>query len=341
MQARRLLDCFAHQHCPYGVAIILASLCLTAGCNTTPAEERPQTWYEAAGWVASEYFDDPAVVQLCEAIEANDLQQIKKLVEAGADINARGKGNMTPLLWAYPGNELPRFRYLLEQGADPNVIFEERFGSKGAMLVGESVSHLAIATSYTGFFEAVFANGGDPNLPRVTYEFGTKTPLTYILSCGRGEVSKRVQMLVQKGANVDTVDSSGLTAAMKAVGAGNYDVSLYLLNRGADHRTNATNSAMRLIHYVVTSEDRERIRWSDSKKEEFRLLLDWLEAKGESPEVAREDIREWRKLRLSNGESRRFQMATFRRDDAQLRALRAAEGKDPVLRLARRKRPDK
>jgi hypothetical protein len=49
------------------------------------------------------------VIALCKATEANDIAEIDRLVAAGADVNAQGEGNMTPLLWAYPDNKLERF----------------------------------------------------------------------------------------------------------------------------------------------------------------------------------------------------------------------------------------
>jgi ankyrin repeat protein len=58
---------------------------------------------------------------LCKAIEENDVGEIDRLVAAGADVNAKGKENMTPLLWAFPDDKPERFKKLLELGADPNA----------------------------------------------------------------------------------------------------------------------------------------------------------------------------------------------------------------------------
>jgi hypothetical protein len=82
-------------------------------------------------WKADDYFTDPQVIALCHAIEANDLDEIDRLVAAGANVNALGKGNMTPLLCAFPDNKLARFRRLLEHGANPNVVVESDFGTIG------------------------------------------------------------------------------------------------------------------------------------------------------------------------------------------------------------------
>ena len=85
------------------LAVVLVFLPL-AGC-TEVSRVVGSTWHEKCGWKAKDYFDDPQVIALCQAIEANDLKEIDRLVAAGANVNAKGKGNMTPLLWAYPDNQ--------------------------------------------------------------------------------------------------------------------------------------------------------------------------------------------------------------------------------------------
>ena len=77
-------------------------------------------------WKAEDFFKDAGVVSLCKAIEAKDLREIDRLVKSGVNVNAKGRGNMTPLLWAFPmGEEV--FKRILDLGADPNVVFSENF----------------------------------------------------------------------------------------------------------------------------------------------------------------------------------------------------------------------
>src|SRR5262249_33885263 len=135
------------------------------------------SWHQKCGWKASDYFDDPKVVALCDAIETNDLPRMSQLVAAGANINSLGRANMTPLLWAFPDNNLPRFKWLLEHGANPNVLIKADFNSHGAMIPGDSVTHLAAATEFPGYFEAVFENGGDVNFESDSAIHRKDTPL--------------------------------------------------------------------------------------------------------------------------------------------------------------------
>jgi len=88
---------------------------------------------------------------------------MEHLIAEGAYVNAKGKGDMTPLLWAFPDNQLERFTKLLERGADPNVVISSDFGTKGAIAPGDSVTYLASGSNFPGYFDAVFTHHGDPN----------------------------------------------------------------------------------------------------------------------------------------------------------------------------------
>ncbi|QDU27813.1 hypothetical protein ETAA8_29040 [Anatilimnocola aggregata] len=76
-----------------------ACLIIVLACATSRIAIRP-TVHQLCGWKAADYFADPQVIKLCQAIEADDIAEIDRLVAAGADVNARGKDNMTPLFWA-------------------------------------------------------------------------------------------------------------------------------------------------------------------------------------------------------------------------------------------------
>jgi hypothetical protein len=112
------------------------------------------------GWRSENYFDQPLKIELCKSIEANDLVEIDRLVAAGADVNAQGKGKMTPLLWAFPDGNLERFTHLLKLGADPNTLFEGDFNTRGALQPAQSVTHLAAGTAFPGCFDAAFNHHG-------------------------------------------------------------------------------------------------------------------------------------------------------------------------------------
>jgi hypothetical protein len=217
------------------------------------------------------------------------------LVAAGADVNAKGKGNMTPLLWAFPDDKPERFKKLLELGADPNVIVESDFNTRGAIGVGDSVTHMACSTWFPSHFDLVFQHGGDPNLWQRKKH---KTPLLLLLVGPARDKPRKVQRLIDLGAdleaNKDDEYTGGTTPVMAAASAfGQYDLVLLLLEAGADYGAYKTNSNTKLIHIMV-GEARRLPNCTPQQQKDYRRVIDWLEAHGESVEQAKADIERWR-----------------------------------------------
>jgi ankyrin repeat protein len=299
------------------VVLLVAQL----GCAEVTYKMQPN-WHEKFTWNAEDYFDDPRVIALCHAIEANNLAEINHLVAAGADVNAKGRGNMTPLLWAFPDNKLERFKRLLEHGADPNVIIESDFNTRGGISAGNSVTHMACKTSFPGYFEAVFEHGGDPNLAKETLALGKgESPLFSILKGSASNKMAKAQLLIKKGANLDHQDASGMTPTMTAVGwGGQFDIALALLEAGANHQIYQSNEVQRLAHVVVRQE-RRFPEFSSQQKADYQKLVRWLEDHGESVEQAKADIKRWDSWSRTSGEFRR-------KIDAEIAARKAREARE-------------
>ena len=277
----------------FSTALILVGIMLSsaAGCdvvNMLPG----RSIHQRCGWKAEDYFTDPQVIALCRAIEANDIVEMERLVKAGADVNAQGKDKMTPLLWAFPDNHLPRFKWLLEHGANPNVVVEGEFNSRKSISRGDSVTLMACKSSFRGYFEAVFDNGGDPNI-RHTGPLGfSQTPLFAVITRGSGDKAAKVRKLIDLGADMNAL-ASGDTPVSQAVSwFGQYDLALMMLEAGADFRKYMENDAMRLIHVVVRMEHRLG-QYTPEQQAKFHELVKWLEDRGESYEQAKADIARW------------------------------------------------
>jgi ankyrin repeat protein len=262
-----------------------------AGCidNSAVLES---TWHQKFGWKAEDYFDDRQVIALCKAIEENDLAEIDQLVAAGVNVNAQGKGKMTPLLWAFPDNKLERFKRLLEHGANPNVVIESDFNTRGGMRAGDSVTHMACKTNLPGYFEAVFAHGGDPNLIQNGI-ISNQTPIFTLLTGAAPNKKAKVKLLIDKGVDLDHMDGGGLTPTMTAVGwGGQFDVALMLLEAGANHTVYIPDNNSKLIHLVVKQE-RLSASWTPQQRAAYQTLVKWLENRGESIEEAKADFKRW------------------------------------------------
>ena len=283
-------------------------LCSVGGCGLLSVMPG-WTLHRLFGWKAEDYFTDPQVIGLCLAIESNDLAAMERLVESGADVNAQGKGKITPLLWAFPDNNLPRFRWLLEHGADPNVVVESGFGTKGRIRVGDSVTHLACSTSFPGYFDAVFDHGGDPNLPfamklGVGVADQNHPPLkavTSALGLKPDEKQKRIKRLIALGADMNVLTPSYTPVMYAVLWPGQFDLALLMLEAGADFRMYMDNDYKRLVHVVAMQEDRLD-EYSPEKREKFRELVKWLEDHGESYEEAKADLARWASWGRASGE---------------------------------------
>lgn len=289
-----LLVCFA----------AIGILAFVAGCGEL-SRIVGSTWHAKCGWKAGDYFDDPQVIALCEAIEANDLAEIDRLVAAGADVNADGKGKMTPLLWAFPDSKLGRFERLLEHGADPNVVIESDFNTRGGMSAGDSVTHMACKTKFPGYFEAVFKHGGDVNLQQTSGTGRHDTPLLSVIKSGSSNKEQMIRTLLDGGADINYVNKSNINALIYAASWGaQYRIAIYLLENGANFKVSRARSNTRLIHIVV-GQERRSTAWTPQQRSDYERLVKWLEDHGESVEEARADIERWRSWSMSTGEYRR------------------------------------
>lgn len=258
---------------------LFAIVSAIAGCSA----------YDGLGWKAKDYFADQNVVALCHAIEGRDVAAVERLVSEGVDVNAMGKDNMTPLMWAFPGEDNPCFRRLLELGADPNVKVTSRLNTHSHIRAGDSVTTLAANSAFT-HFQDVMQHGGNPN-----QKSGREDPLLHVVIGGNGgNRMERVELLIEAGANLDQYDASGWTPAMNAVARGDFDVALRLLEAGARHDlytfVNEEVGLQRLIHFV---ESGERFNPQGEHRVAYDKLIAFMEAKGESVEEAAKDQKRW------------------------------------------------
>jgi ankyrin repeat protein len=229
------------------------------------------------------------VVELCRAIDKNDLAEVDRLIEAGANVKAEGRGKMTPLLWAFPQKwmlsdppgRLDAFKRLLEHGANPNVLIEPTSTMRVDFLVpGESVTQLAAASEFPGYFDAVFDHGGDVNLQSNSPYVMGDTPLFAVVKGKARDKFARIAKLIQKGADLDHLDYAQRTACMQAVERDEFDVALMLLEAGARFDFVAPKSNKRVVNSLI--EKRPLVSsWPKKRQAEYRNLMDWLDTHGE------------------------------------------------------------
>jgi len=287
---------------------VLSGLSQTFHDEAAFRQSLQKQWHQTFNWQAEDYFTDPKVVELCRAIEKEDFAIVDKLIAEGADANAKGKDNMTPLLWAFPKNNLMVFTRLLEAGADPNVQVTSEFGTgklgfsnENYIVAGSSVMELAAKTDFSGYFKAVMEHGGDPNLVSKAWDM-EYTPLhTAIDETGYVDKVENVKLLIDAGADVNALAHTNSvflrtkTPLNLAISRYKFEVAILLLEAGADWEFMPDNTLMTIVHSVLKLEENFP-RWEDNVRNEnlrksYNQLVALLKDKGADFDEAREDLK--------------------------------------------------
>jgi beta-lactamase regulating signal transducer with metallopeptidase domain len=161
---------------------------------------------------------------LYEAANEGEFEQVKELVQAGANVSAIIDGDGSPLIGAARSGRIDIARYLLDQGADPNGAVE----GDGSPLIN------AAQRGRLDQVQLLVERGADVNLAVQ----GDENPL---MNAAEGGHLAIVQYLVSKGADVhariytDRYDGTGewRTALSQARKNRRYEVVKYLESLGA------------------------------------------------------------------------------------------------------------
>jgi ankyrin repeat protein len=169
-----------------------------------------------------------ASATLAAAARDADVDEARKLIAAGADVNATESDGTSPLLWAAHQGSPELVQLLLKAGADPNVA--NNFG----------VTPLLEASRYgdAATIEALLEGGADVAAAAREGE----TPL---MAAARAGSVQSVQLLLSRGADVNAVESlQEQTALMWASAEGHLDVVDLLLDHGANPNLKARASEL-------------------------------------------------------------------------------------------------
>ena len=233
-------------------------------------------WDEKHQWKAKDYFSDPKVIALCKAIEAKDIKEIDRLVANGADVNAKGKDNMTPLLWAFPENKPDVFKRILEHGADPNVKIAGNFNT--------TVLHCSVITEFPNYLRYVLQYGGDPNL---IDPYG-HSPLLMVFGGRTPDKKEAIQLLIDAGADLDYGIDTHETALYASVRAECFPITLQLLKSGASFNYHTTKGNT-FVHTFLRMTQNSRAQ----QREGYAEVLEWFMKNGIDIEGARKEITDW------------------------------------------------
>lgn len=195
---------------------------------------------------------------LFAAIDAKEIRPALMALAAGAEVNARDRDGMTPLMHAALHGSMELTQVLLRKGAMVNV--KDGFGVTALMQ--------AAWAGHSEIVERLLEQGADPNLQSLL-EFpavrkagisalmgasmnGNVEVVKLLLSgevrvnqqdaqgqtalmyASRGGYNQIANLLISKGANTEIQDQFGRTALTIATIYGNYDVVCSLVSAGAN-----------------------------------------------------------------------------------------------------------
>jgi ankyrin repeat protein len=166
----------------------------------------------------SSVVDRPVASKLVASAQGNDVEGVKRALEAGDALDASALGGMTALHWAAKNGNAEIVGLLLEAGADVNA------GNK----VGKTAVALAAENGQIDVLRALVDKGGAVDS---TDEIGG-TPLLWAAALSKN--AETVAFLIEKGANVNVIDSNGMTPLIWAAGIGRPEAVGLLIDKGAD-----------------------------------------------------------------------------------------------------------
>ncbi len=191
----------------------VANITLRAGDEQTIDEQLELTGMMTAGGAMISTPDEP----LLAAVLTEEVDEVKRLLATGADVNIVDKGiDSTALAQAVQLDNRELVKILLDAGADVNE--KNRAGLTALMYVGDDTSVEAVGD--------LIAAGAKVDIK----DDEGKNALHHAASDASTEA---LQALIDAGASLDARDESGRTALMIAAQEGNEDNVVALIKAGA------------------------------------------------------------------------------------------------------------
>ena len=188
--------------------------------------------------------------RLYAALRANDLQQLKALLNEGVSANSEGANKITPLMDAAAIGSVDAMKTLIDHHADVNAV--NTYGSTALILSATDVKkvrllldhgadvNVAARSGRTALIVAAFAN---PSADVVRLLLGKgagvavmdQRKVTPLNAATFGNDTATVRLLLDANADINTADTFiGLTPLMNAAGNRNLPAVKLLLAKGAN-----------------------------------------------------------------------------------------------------------
>jgi ankyrin repeat protein len=192
--------------------LILAVLIITVSCATTP--------------------------RIIRAVESGDLHKVKRLLDAGVNVNVRDMW-ASALIYASCSGYTDAVKLLIEAGADINATASSdlvkwkkwpprHYHNPFVKPLGGTALIYASCSGHIDVVKLLIEAGADVNKKDKKNRY---TVLMVASSAGQTEVAK---LLIEAGANVNAQDNGGNTALLDASWRGETEIVKLLIEEGAD-----------------------------------------------------------------------------------------------------------
>lgn len=209
---------------------------------------------------ASKAFPDSAVAALARAAADGDAARVRELVASGADPDAHGADQVTPLQFAMLAESKSGVEALMQAGADASV----------PGLAGRTAVHSAAIADDPDYLRILLENGADPDARH------GQTGGTALADAAGPRTDAQFQLLLEAGADPSIADRTGNTPLHKAamINAGAH--VLQLLERGAPASAkNAQDATFQAYYFKLPS-----TKLTAQGRSEREAVTAWLEGQG-------------------------------------------------------------
>jgi ankyrin repeat protein len=174
---------------------------------------------------------------LTEAVKLGDPDLVRLLLDAGADPNSANQDNQTALMLASGIGSLKIAELLVARRANVNAV--ENFRGQTALMWAAGENHPDIVDLLLAKGANVKVRAKHDDWPRqMTSEpraqFRPTGGLTALLYATRSGCDRCAVAIVKAGADVNQPNPDGITPLINAIDNRNYDMAMFLLDKGAN-----------------------------------------------------------------------------------------------------------